>query len=58
MPEPHVVAIAFSIAIFIAYLVYKYNLLGDGKGEVGTRQPDSDLEKYIFKHLSRKVNES
>lgn len=51
------IAIALPTAIFITYLVYKYNLLGDGKGQVGTRQPDSGLEKNIFKYLKTKVEE-
>jgi len=56
MTESWIVAIATPIAIFLTYLVYKYNLLGIEKGNVGTRQPDSPLEKWVFKYLSRKVS--
>jgi len=51
MTESWMIVIAIPIAIFITYLVYKYNLLGDGKGQIGTRQSDSVLEKWIFKRL-------
>jgi len=50
--NPLHVAIALPIAIFITYLVYKFNLLGDGTGEVGTRQPDSDIEKWFDRNVN------
>lgn len=53
MNDPLTVAICLPIALFIGYLTYKFNLLGDGEGIKGTRQPDSNLEKWIFKHLKR-----